>query len=116
MIRARVLIRPKEGILDAQGTLHFKRFTAIRRAYTRARLLSMLRMFLGKEGMRDLDLPVRLPWASAGVIARNLVDHQLLGRSSWGDRRLHRKAAKSRETIMSRHFGPEEPEIGKLAA
>lgn len=104
------------GILDAQGTLHFKRFTAIRRAYTRARLLSMLRMFLGKEGMRDLDLPVRLPWASAGVIARNLVDHQLLGRSSWGDRRLHRKAAKSRETIMYRHFGPEEPEIGKLAA
>ncbi len=30
----------------------------IGRAYTRARLLSMLRLFLGKQGMRDLELPV----------------------------------------------------------
>lgn len=104
------------GILDAQKTLHFERFAGLRRAYTQARLLSMLRMFLGKQGMRDLDLPVRLPWASAAVIGRNLVDHQLLGRTSWGERRLHRKATKARETIMYRHFGPDTPEIGTIAA
>ncbi len=104
------------GILEAQKTLHFQRLPRISRAYTRARLLSMLRPFLGKAGMRDLELPVRLPWASVGVIGRNVLDHQVLGRTNWGDRRLHRKALKARDTIMYRHFGTDAPEIGKLAS
>ena len=104
------------GILEAQDSLHFRRFPRLGRAYTRARLLSMLRLFLGKQGMRDLELPVRLPWAALGVLGRNLVQHQLLGRTSWGLRRLHKQAAKDRDTIMYRHFGPDTPEIGKLAA
>lgn len=103
------------GILGAQTSLHFKRFPAIGRTYTRARLLSMLRLFLGKQGMRDLELPVRPPWASLGVMGLNLVNHQLLGRTAWGDRRLHKQAAKARDTIMFRHFGPDAPEIGRLA-
>jgi hypothetical protein len=104
------------GILDAQKRLQFERFPRLGRAYTRARLLSMLRVFLGKEGMRDLELPVRLPWAWFAVLGRNLVNYQVLGRTSWGDRRLHRRAAKDRDLIMYRHFGADAPEIGKLAA
>lgn len=105
-----------QGIMEAQEVLHFKRFPRLGRAYTRARLLSMLRPFLTKEGMRDLELPVRLPWASVGVFGRNLVNHQILGRTAWGVRRLHTQSAKARDTIMYRHFGPDAPEIGKLPA
>ncbi|WP_332644648.1 oxygenase MpaB family protein [Aeromicrobium sp.] len=105
-----------QGIMDAQKSLHFRRFPRLGRAYTRARLLSMLRPFLTKEGVRDLELPVRLPWASVGVFGRNLVNHHVLGRTAWGDRRLHKKSAKNRDTIMYRHFGPDTPEIGHIAA
>jgi hypothetical protein len=104
------------GILDAQSQLHFARFERVGRAYTRARLLSMLRPFLGKESMRELRLPVRLPWATFVVLVPNLVNHHLLGRTAWGERRLQARATKARNTIMFRHFGPDAPEIGKIAA
>lgn len=104
-----------QGIMAAQNSLNFRRFPRLGRAYTRARLLSMLRPFLTKEGMRDLKLPVRLPWASVGVFGRNLVNHHVLGRTSWGDRRLHKQSAKNRDTIMYRHFGADAPEIGRIA-
>lgn len=104
-----------QGIMDAQKSLHFEQFPRLGRAYTRARLLSMLRMFLGRQGMRDLELPVRLPWAWFAVLGRNVGRHQILGRTSWGDRRLHRQSAKTRDTIMYRHFGADAPEIGRLA-
>ncbi|MDX6278799.1 MAG: hypothetical protein QOJ72_2927 [Nocardioidaceae bacterium] len=103
------------GILDAQNRLHFRRFERIGRAYTSARLLSMLRPFLGKESMRDLDLPVRMPWATVAVLANNLVNHYVLGRTSWGERRLQARAERARDTLMYRYFGPDAPEIGKLA-
>jgi hypothetical protein len=104
------------GILEAQSQLHFRRFERIGRAYTRARLLSMLRLFLGKESMRDLELPVRLPWATIAVLVPNLVNHQVWGRTAWGDRRLHARSVRARDTLMYRHFGPDAPEIGKLTA
>jgi hypothetical protein len=104
------------GILDAQSQLHFERFARIGRTYTRARLLSMLRPFLGKQSMRELKLPVRLPWATFVVLLPNLVNHHVLGRTAWGEHRLQAKAVKARNTIMYRHFGPDAPEIGKISA
>ena len=104
------------GILDAQSQLHFERFARIGRTYTRARLLSMLRPFLGKQSMRELKLPVRLPWATFVVLVPNLVNHHVLGRTAWGERRLQAKAVRARNTIMYRHFGPDAPEIGKISA
>ena len=103
------------GILDAQDRLHFERFERIGRAYTSARLLSMLRPFLGKQSMRELDLPVRLPWATIVVLGNNLLNHHVLGRTAWGERRLQARAVRARDTLMYRYFGPDVPEIGKLA-
>lgn len=102
------------GILEAQNTLHFDRLPRIRRAYARARLLSMLRPFLGKQGLHDLDLPVRLPWATALVVARNIVQHQVIGRTSVGERLVMARAAKDRATIQYRYFGPDVPQIGSI--
>lgn len=103
------------GILDAQKTLHFRRFERLGRAYTRARLLSMLRPFLGKESMRELKLPVRLPWATVGVLVPNLFRYHVLGRTAWGERRLQARAVKARDTILYRHFGDDRHEIGEPA-
>lgn len=104
------------GILDAQGRLHFRRFEGLQRRYTRARLLSMLRLFLGKQGMRDLGLPVRLPWAAVGIIPLNLMKYYVIGRTPWGERRLQSQGQKHRAELLERHFGRDEPELGKLAA
>jgi hypothetical protein len=102
------------GILEAQGHLHFTRFRRLGRAYTRARLLSMLRLFLGKQSMRDLDLPVRLPWAIAGVIPLNLLRYQVIGRTAWGERRLQDWSTRVRAQLMYRHFGSDRPDVAKL--
>ncbi len=104
-----------QGIIDAQAHLHFDRFARVRRAYTRARLLSMLRMFLTKQGMRDLELPIRLPWATVVVFGSNLVSHQLLGRTGWGRRRNESRGVKARAVTLRRHFGPEQAEIGPIS-
>ncbi|MGZ5389660.1 MAG: oxygenase MpaB family protein [Aeromicrobium sp.] len=104
------------GIVDAQAQLHFERFAGLKRRYARARLLSMLRLFLGKQSLRDLQIPVRLPWATAGIIPLNMIGHHLLGRTAWGERRLHAKAARHRSEIVKRYFGEDEPEVGALTA
>ncbi len=104
------------GILDAQSRLHFGRFEGLQRRYVRARLLSMLRLFLGKQGMRDLGLPVRLPWAVAGIVPVNLVRYHVIGRTPWGERWLQSWAAESRAELLSRHFGGDRPEVGPLPA
>lgn len=105
-----------KGILEAQNHLHFDRFASIRRRYARARLLSMLTVFLGPSGMADLKLPRRLPWATAGIIALNLVRYHLLGRTAWGRRRIEKRAMRARSEIISRYFGDDEPDIAGLAA
>lgn len=104
------------GILDAQEALHFARLPRLGRAYTRARLLSMLRMFLGKESLHDLQLPVRLPWAVLGIIPANVLRHHVLGRTPWGERSLQRRSAKVRDTLMFRYFGSDQPEVGRMPA
>src|SRR5687768_11563858 len=50
-----------------------RRFATLRGAYERARLLSMLSFFIGRRGMRDLGLPVALPWAIPPLVVANVV-------------------------------------------
>jgi hypothetical protein len=104
------------AILQAQDSLHFRRFARVRRVYGRERLLSMLRPFLGRAGLGDLELPVRLPWATAGVIARNLVLHHVIGRTSRGDQWLISRGDRERQEIQYRYFGPDVPQIGLIPA
>ncbi len=104
------------GILQAQSSLHFRRLARIRRAYAKARLLSMLRPFLGRQGLNDLDLPVRLPWATALVIARNVAQHQVIGRTAAGERLILARAGKDRQTILQQYFGTDVPQIASIPA
>ncbi len=103
------------SIVDAQPHLNFNApLRGLKGWYTRERLLSMLRAFLGKQGLKDLDLPVRLPWAPALVIPKNAVKYWLIGRTPWGERYLEASARRNSDRIMRRYFGADTPELAKL--
>lgn len=103
------------AILDAHYQLHIERFAGLRRKYAAARMLSMLRMFIGKEGVHELGLPVRIPWAVVGIIPLNLFSYYVLGRTARGQERIQRRAAEYRAKLLKRYFGTDQPEIGKLS-
>jgi hypothetical protein len=86
----------------------------LRGAYAHARLLSMLRYFLGREGMADLGLPAAVPWVVPAVVVKNLVASLLLDRSSRGRRRLERVAGEFRRERARMLFGGARARVGPL--
>lgn len=102
------------GILDAHDSLHFDRYATLRRKYAKARLISMLRPFLGREGLNDLRVPVRLPWATALAVSSNVIHHQLLGRTPWGQRRLIATSERVRADLLHQYFGADTPEVARI--
>ncbi|WP_307622915.1 oxygenase MpaB family protein [Streptomyces sp. V3I7] len=102
------------AIVDGERRLRRGRLSSVRSAYARARLLSMLRYFLGRESLEDLRLPVTLPWAVPPVVAKNLVASLLLARSEPGRRRLERASAKFRQRRGAMLFDGDRHQVGAL--
>jgi hypothetical protein len=102
------------AIVEAQCGLHFPNLPRVRGAYARARLLSMLRYFLRKEGMRDLELPAALPVAVIPVLAANVFRYQLLTRTSLGTACVQRWGDRSRDRLLRRYFGDQAHDVGRL--
>ncbi|MCL2582703.1 MAG: DUF2236 domain-containing protein [Streptosporangiales bacterium] len=88
--------------------------SAVRSRYARARLLSMLRYFLGSQGLRDLGLPRALPWAVPGVVAGNIVRSGVVARTRAGRRYLERDGDRYRSGRIRLLFGGDVPGIGPL--
>lgn len=103
-----------QSIVDAQSQLFFRRHAWFWRWYAPRRLLSMLRPFLGTRSMRELGLPLRLPWASVLAVGGNVVRYRVLGRSGWGRRRIERWSVRYRDEQRRRYFGAEDPEVARL--
>lgn len=103
------------AIVDAQRHLHYANLPALRGAYGRARLLSMLRYFLRADGMDDLELPRAIPWAMVPVVAANIVRYQVLSRTRAGRAHLDRWGRRSSEKLLGRYYGNESHDIGRLA-
>ncbi|MFF1442518.1 oxygenase MpaB family protein [Streptomyces sp. NPDC058295] len=93
------------AIVDAQAALHFAHFARLRRAYARARLLSMLRYFLGRRGMQDLRLPKAWPWAVPPLLVANILRYHVLGRTAVGREFLLRRGDRFVQRHLRRHFG-----------
>lgn len=87
---------------------------AFRASYAHARLLSMLRYFLGREGLADLGLPAALPWVVPAVVAKNLVASLVLDRSERGRRHLERVAGGFRERRSRMLFDGARRQVGAL--
>ncbi|MGC9538893.1 oxygenase MpaB family protein [Streptomyces sp. UG1] len=102
------------AIVEAQGALHFARFARLRRAYARARLLSMLRYFLGRQGMRDLRLPMAQPWAVPPLIAANVLRYHVLGRTAAGRGHLLRRGDRFNRRHLRQYFGDQAAGVGEL--
>ncbi|MFD8565791.1 oxygenase MpaB family protein [Streptomyces sp. NPDC059639] len=99
------------ALVEAQRHLYFRHFARLRHAYARARLLSMLRYFLGRRGMRDLGLPPALPWAVPPLIAANVLRYRILGRTEAGRARLQRRGDRFIERHLRRHFHEQPPDV-----
>lgn len=106
--------RLTHSIVDAQPHLHYRRFARFQRWYAPRRLLSMLRPFLGTASMRELGLPLRMPWATVHALAGNTVRYRLLGRTQWGRRRIDAWAERYRDEQLYRYFGDAAPDVGAL--
>lgn len=83
--------------------------------YARERLLSMLRVFLGTRGLRDLGLQKRPGWAFAAVLPKNAVKYWVLGRFDAGERYLAWSSRRNSERLMRRYFGSDEPDVAQLS-
>jgi hypothetical protein len=87
----------------------------LRSWYAHVRLLSLLRYLLGRESMRDLGLPVALPWVVPFVAARNL-GLSAIGLTAPGRRYLDRVADRHRRVRRRLLFGDDAPAVGTLPA
>ncbi|UYP20380.1 DUF2236 domain-containing protein [Rhodococcus sp. Z13] len=102
------------ALVDGQRTLDYGRFSRLRGAYERLRLLSMLHYFLGKQGLADLRLPVVPPVAVAPVLATNLVKSRVIKRSAGGRRFLEYLGDRAARRELAPKFAKAEPEVGAL--
>ncbi|KSZ59862.1 hypothetical protein Z045_06865 [Rhodococcus pyridinivorans KG-16] len=102
------------ALVDGQRTLDYGRFSRLRGAYERQRLLSMLRFFLGEQGLHDLGLPVTAPWAVVPVVATNIVKSQVLKRSAPGRRLLGHLGDRAARRELALKFGSAKPDVGAL--
>jgi hypothetical protein len=102
------------ALVDGQLTQNYGRLNTFRGHYARLRMLSMLRYFLGKQGLRDLDLPITPIWAIPPIVARNLVESGLIARTSLGRRYLGYANDRTSQRLLKLRFGTAPAEIGAL--
>lgn len=109
---------PAGGALSAaivDGERGLDRGGPLRSWYAHVRLLSLLRYLLGRESMRDLGLPVTLPWVVPFVAARNL-GLSAIGLTAPGRRYLDHVAGRHRRARRRLLFGDATPAVGTLPA
>ena len=104
------------SIVAVQTERHFDRLPSMSGRLARERLLSMLTVFLGRESMRELDLPLRPPWAHPVAVLANTWRYRIAGRTRWGRRRLDRWGHRTRERVLRSYYGPGSGErsVGEL--
>lgn len=102
------------AIVDAERRQHFPNLPRLRSGYAHFRRLSMLRFFLGEDGMRELELPRTSPVAAFAVIAANVVRYQVLTRTSKGREMVQHWGERSRSLVLHSHFGSNDAKVAPL--
>jgi hypothetical protein len=102
------------ALVDGQLTQDYGHLNTLRGHYARLRLLSMLRYFLGREGLQDLQLPSTPAWAIPPIIVRNLIESGLIARTRAGRCYLEHAADRSAQRLRQLRFGTAPTEIGAL--
>lgn len=106
------------AIYDAIATRRFAGWPgALQRArgrFEQERFLSMLTGFVGLSGMRDLELPVRPPWALAFVVPLNVARYRIADRLPGGTRRREDWGRAFSRRLVASYFGGEPAGVGDL--
>lgn len=106
------------AIVDAQRQRRYPGWPGfaqpLRARFETERLLSMLTVFLGRESMRELELPLRPPWAHAYLAVLNTWRYRVLARSAWGRRRLDAWGRRVSRRVQDSYFIGETESVGDL--
>jgi len=106
------------ALYDAQADRRFPgwpdRLQGLRGRFEQERLLSMLTGFLGSAGMRDLELPIRPPWAFACVLPLNVWRYRILDRLPGGTDRREKWGRKFIDGLLRSYFAEEAAHIARL--
>lgn len=102
------------ALVDGQLTQNYGHLNTLRGHHARLRTLSMLRYFLGKQGLRTLNLPITPAWAVPPIIAVNLLESGLIARTHRGRRYLEHAADRTSQHLLKLRFGTAPAEIGAL--
>ncbi|MEJ2866173.1 oxygenase MpaB family protein [Actinomycetospora sp. OC33-EN08] len=73
--------------------------------WERRRVLGHLRLFLGREGLRDLGQPVVVPWTVVPQVVRGVLESFVVSRSAAGRRWLERRSDAHVERELRRLLG-----------
>ncbi|MBJ7354107.1 MAG: DUF2236 domain-containing protein [Thermoleophilaceae bacterium] len=107
-----------QSVHVAIGERRFDRWPAglqqLRGRLERERFLSMLNGFVGVEGMRELDLPRRLPWALALVVMQNVIRYRVIDRLHGGPDRRERIGREVALALVASYFAGEQADVGDL--
>ncbi|MDI3387509.1 oxygenase MpaB family protein [Streptomyces sp. B-S-A8] len=82
--------------------------------YERARQASLLSVFVGRDGMRDLGLRRRLPWALLLALAGNTARYRVLGALPGGRERLESRGTAVQERLLATMFPDSPAAVGQL--
>lgn len=100
------------ALMDEPLQRHYPRFGRLRGHYERARHVSITRLFVDNQGMRDLGLPVWVPpWYPAIGIPLNLVRHAGARLLPGGARRMARAGRTAQVDYLRILFGDATPRI-----
>jgi hypothetical protein len=102
------------ALVDGKLTQDYGRFNTLRGRHERLRTLSMLRYFLGREGLHDLGLPVTPVWAVPPTVAVNLLESVVIARTRTGRRYLERAGDRASARESRLRFGGGPARIGAL--
>ena len=82
--------------------------------WQRRHVLGLLRWFLGREALRDLELPDAFPWTVPPTVLRNLVLSGLVARTRAGRRLLERRGDVWTRDEIGRRFAGARPGVAAL--
>jgi len=87
---------------------------AVRGRAEQERLLSMLTVFLGPAGMRDLELPIRPPWAFAYRVPLNIWRYRIVDRILGGTEHREKRGRQFARWVLASYFAGEPAEVARL--
>lgn len=104
------------ALMDEPLQRYYPHLGWLRGRYARAKHLSVARLFLSAQGMRDLGLPAHiLPWYPAVSAPMNFAWHNACGLLPGGRKRLERAGRRAQADYMRVLFNHKPGSVSKLA-